>query len=110
MWLFGCASCARMNSASRPALKKKKNAVTMYRMPMRLWSTVVKKPGIPGASSHTPSTTSSVTGTTGSGSCSVVISIEALEVADDGLRLRRGQVDARHQHTRLRGGRVGDPL
>ena len=37
----GCASCRRMISASMPPTTKKKNAETPYRMPMRLWSTVV---------------------------------------------------------------------
>jgi hypothetical protein len=37
----GFASCQRISSASRPPIRKKRNAVAPYRMPIRLWSTVV---------------------------------------------------------------------
>src|SRR5712691_74889 len=38
---FGVASCARISSASTPPSTKKPRLVTMYRIPMRLWSAVV---------------------------------------------------------------------
>src|SRR5262249_4863793 len=38
---FGVISCERMRSASRPPRAKKPSAVQMYRIPIRLWSTVV---------------------------------------------------------------------
>src|SRR5262249_23663942 len=37
----GTASCRRMSSASSPPIRKKPRQVTMYRMPICLWSTVV---------------------------------------------------------------------
>src|SRR5438067_5937644 len=37
---FGVASCARINTASRPPTTKKTSAVAMYMIPIRLWSTV----------------------------------------------------------------------
>src|SRR6266516_259947 len=40
-WLVGLYSWVRIISASRPPTRKKKNAVEMYRMPIRLWSVVV---------------------------------------------------------------------
>ncbi len=40
---FGCASCARIRSASRPPTMKKANAVTPYMIPIFLWSTVVNQ-------------------------------------------------------------------
>src|SRR6266542_4443087 len=38
---FGCASWSRMNRASIPPITKNANAVIPYRIPIRLWSTVV---------------------------------------------------------------------
>ena len=39
----GPASCARMRIASKPASAKKKIDVTMYKIPIRLWSTVTSQ-------------------------------------------------------------------
>ena len=39
----GCASCARISSASRPPMMKNANAVTPYISPIFLWSTVVNQ-------------------------------------------------------------------
>ena len=39
----GWASCARISSASRPPMMKKKKATTPYMMPIFLWSTVVNQ-------------------------------------------------------------------
>ena len=39
--LSGAASCSRMIRASMPPTRKKMNALVPYRMPIRLWSTVV---------------------------------------------------------------------
>src|ERR1041384_4591709 len=39
--LSGFISWTRMMSASIPPIRKKRNAVVPYRMPIRLWSTVV---------------------------------------------------------------------
>ncbi len=41
--LFGVHSCSRITSASRPPMTKNVPAETPYRMPMRLWSTVVNQ-------------------------------------------------------------------
>ena len=41
--LFGVHSCKRMTSASRPPKTKNVPAETPYRMPIRLWSTVVSQ-------------------------------------------------------------------
>ena len=41
--LLGVHNCSRMTSASRPPMTKKVPADTPYRMPMRLWSTVVNQ-------------------------------------------------------------------
>src|SRR6476660_3982552 len=46
-WPFGRASCERISSASSPPTRKKKNEVTKYRTPIRLWSTVVIQPQNP---------------------------------------------------------------
>ena len=43
MCSFGVASCARMSSAAMPPPPKKKSDVTMYMIPMRLWSTVTSQ-------------------------------------------------------------------
>src|SRR5438552_12963850 len=40
-WPLGLASWARISSASLPPTRKKVNDVTPYRIPIRLWSTVV---------------------------------------------------------------------
>ncbi len=39
--LFGAPSCRRIISASTPPRQKKTNVVTMYMIPIRLWSVVV---------------------------------------------------------------------
>ena len=39
--LFGAPSCRRMISASTPPRQKNTNVVTMYMIPIRLWSVVV---------------------------------------------------------------------
>ena len=39
----GAASSARMIIASRPPMMKKKNVVTMYWIPMTLWSVLTRK-------------------------------------------------------------------
>ena len=41
--LFGVPSWIRSSSASMPPIRKKTKAVAPYRMPMRLWSTVVSQ-------------------------------------------------------------------
>ena len=41
--LSGRASCRRMISASMPPTRKKMNAEVPYRIPIRLWSTVVSQ-------------------------------------------------------------------
>src|SRR4051794_2513118 len=43
MCSFGVASCARMRSAMTPPPAKKTSAVTMYMIPIRLWSTVTSQ-------------------------------------------------------------------
>ena len=48
--LRGEASCARISIASTPAITKNTQAVSMKRMPRRLWLTEVKKPRQPGGS------------------------------------------------------------
>ena len=40
---FGVASCARMRSARIPAATNQKIDVPMYRIPIRLWSTVTSQ-------------------------------------------------------------------
>src|SRR6266487_1355314 len=40
---FGVASCARIRSAKTPPARKKPKLVTMYMIPIRLWSTVVNQ-------------------------------------------------------------------
>ena len=40
---FGVVSCARMSSARTPPTAKKTSEVAMYRIPIRLWSTVVSQ-------------------------------------------------------------------
>ena len=39
----GWASSARMSIASKPPTKRKKNEVTVYWMPMTLWSVFMRK-------------------------------------------------------------------
>ena len=39
----GLASCARMSMASRPPTSRKKNEVTVYWIPMTLWSVLTRK-------------------------------------------------------------------
>ena len=39
----GLASWARMSMASRPPTSRKKNEVTMYWIPMTLWSVLTRK-------------------------------------------------------------------
>ena len=43
MVLFGVQSCRRITSASSPPSTKNVPAETPYRMPIRLWSTVVSQ-------------------------------------------------------------------
>src|SRR5712691_10967532 len=43
MCSFGVASCARISSAAMPPPPKKTSDVTMYMIPMRLWSTVTSQ-------------------------------------------------------------------
>ena len=40
---FGRASCERISSAMIPPATKKSRLVRMYRIPIRLWSTVVSQ-------------------------------------------------------------------
>src|SRR3954453_1982440 len=44
MCSFGCASCDRISSATIPPATKKSRLVRMYRIPIRLWSTVASQP------------------------------------------------------------------
>src|SRR6478609_104806 len=46
----GACSCHRIKSASQPPIRKKMKAEAPYRIPMRLWSTVVSQLLIPVAS------------------------------------------------------------
>ena len=39
----GLASCARISIASRPPTSRKKNEVTVYWMPITLWSVLTRK-------------------------------------------------------------------
>ena len=43
IWVPGCASSARISIAIRPPIRKKMNEVTMYWMPMTLWSVLTLK-------------------------------------------------------------------
>src|SRR3954447_18395508 len=70
----------------------------MYRTPMRLWSTVLKKPGMPGASSHRSSSSSATSGV-GFSVTAIALLLQALEVRRQrgdvtvGQRLERGHRD-----------------
>src|SRR3990167_9432708 len=44
MSLFGVVSCARMTRERAPPATKNTRLVTTYRIPIRLWSTVVSQP------------------------------------------------------------------
>src|SRR3954452_3982144 len=67
----------------------------MYRSPMRLWSTLEKNPGRPGASFQTCSTASSSMAMC-STAVSVMASSQALQVGDQRLLVGRLDGDRRH--------------
>jgi len=103
---FGVASCTRITSANTPEIAKKISAVTTYRTPMRLWSTVPKYPGIPGASSQT-SRMSSGSGALGRGQRGG--HLRPSRYADDRLHVVARDRRGRHERPRFVVPRVLDP-
>ena len=77
---------------------------------MRLWSTVVKKPGMPGASSQRSLELLVAIGRRLLGRASMATLLQALEVGDERVDVSVGRaVDRRHQAPGLIAWRVGDP-
>src|SRR4051794_21281896 len=124
MWPLGCASCRRISSASIPPTRKKPKAVTPYRMPIRLWSTVVNHDAKPvmargrrrmaGCSSIRSTSAGVVT----VGSRTVAISrlpecgwrsLQRIQVGDQLSDLVLAEIEVRHHRSRLHGGRVEEP-
>src|SRR4029450_4354057 len=100
----GCASCRRMMSASTPPTRKKKKADTPYRMPMRLWSTVV---------SQDQMTVPALTLVAGMNAACVamrVLLFEAQEIGGESLRLPAPHAKVRHERPGFQVARVLDPL
>src|SRR3954449_11019248 len=98
----GRASCARINTASKPPRRKKTNAVTRYRAPIRLWSTVPKNERIPGSSSHSCPRRSSTARL-------MARSRERFQVDEQLVELRLRQLRGRHLVARLDLLRIDDP-
>src|SRR3954447_7222287 len=86
----------------------------MYRIPTRLWSTVVKKPSQPGRSSQTSSSSSWVDVVSGGravgGSTVVMGSPQGLEIGDEGGHVVGAQAEVGHQGAGLHGLGVGQPV
>src|SRR5882757_9104976 len=81
---------------------------------MRLWSTVLKKPGTPGASSQrssSSSSTSSPTSSSGSSVTAIGLLLQALEVFGEGGQVTlRERTERGHRDPRFDPWRVPQPL
>src|SRR3954447_14383877 len=98
----GRTSCARISIASMPPRTKNTNAVTRYRAPIRLWSTVPRNERTPGFSSQCcwrRSSTATLTGT----------SRQGFQVGEELMKLRLRELGGRHLVARLDPLRVEDP-
>src|SRR5713226_2646328 len=106
-----------MSSASRPPTMKKTSAVTPYRIPMRLWSTVVTQPHHPlvavgrasrrrgrGAVPYSPSPATEAIGS------QPPPSLQAFEIRDQRTDLVLCEPEARHVRARLDRRRIVQPV
>src|SRR5438034_997764 len=89
---FGVASCARISSARMPPTPKKPSAVTMYRIPIRLWSTVTSQLAARPLFHVTGTTASDLTAT-----CRSLVDV-LFQIRLEGAQLSLGPVvrDGRH--------------
>src|SRR6185312_14942187 len=88
-----CVSWTRMISASMPPRIKKTSAVTRYRLPIVLWSTVASTPKRPGGVSHVRVRRSTGAVAMGARVATTNPLLERLEVRGERLQVAR-----RHRH------------
>ena len=81
--LLGAPNCSRIISASVPPIRKKTNVVTMYMIPMRLWSVVVTHEVQPRGARSTERT--AICGTATAGAVSVVAAKAFQRVVGEGV-------------------------
>src|SRR5271166_1065075 len=106
-----------MTRASKPPSSRNANAVTIYRSPIFLWSTVESQPVMPGFVFHISSSslaeTSACDATLGTRSAEAVTTsaplLQCLQIGADTFELGTRYLHGRHPSARFDGLRIGDP-